>query len=171
MTKFWRRWFAVIALAASVAPPLQIASAQQAGWSVSYDPRKRVFLSFRNERDGPRTLLLACLRDADLFTVASEGVARASDIGRKMTLTLANGGARYAVAGEISQDPIAGATSFSIDFDLDAPAVRKLKSELLPMLDGKGVIKLMLDGIARELPVGGLPDALKRFKSVCLGNP
>jgi len=170
MPKSWRRWIAVFALAAGIGPPLPVASAQQTGWSTSYDPRKRVFLSFRAEKDGPRALLLACLRDVDLFTVASEDVADAASVGKTLTLTLTNGGARYAIMGEVAHDPIAGTPTFSVDIDLDAPEVTKLKSELLPVLEGSGPVRLALDGKERELPAAGLPAALDRFKSVCFGQ-
>lgn len=143
--------------------------AQEAGWSTSSDPRQRVFLSYRPGKDGPRALLLACLRDVDTFTIASEGVADAASSGEKATLTLANGEARYAADGEVSPDPDTGTPSFSTDIDLDAQTMRQLRSELLPVLDGKGPIQLTIGSAYRELPVAGLSAALKRFKSVCFG--
>jgi hypothetical protein len=129
-----------------------------------------VFLSFRSAKDGPRALLLACLRDVDMFTIASEGVADARSNGQKATLTLANGEARYSTDGEVSPDPDSGTPSFSADIDLDAQTVRQLRNELLPVLEGKGPIQLSIGSAYRELPVSGLAGALGRFKSVCFGS-
>ena len=165
----WRRWATIFALFACLYPLLRTASAEEAGWSTSFDPRKRVFLSFRSVKDGPRTLLLGCLRDVDSFTIMSEGVAAASSTGGKATLTLTNGESRYVTDGEVSPDPDIGTPSFSVDIDLDKDTTRQLKNALLPVLEGKGPIQLTLGPDHRDLPISGIADALKRFKSVCFG--
>src|SRR5262245_38601583 len=41
----------------------------KAGWSLTTDPRKRAFLKFVPTNDGPRILVLGCLRDVDSFMV------------------------------------------------------------------------------------------------------
>ena len=169
MQSSWRRWATMIALFTWLCPLIPTASAQEAGWSASFDPRKRVFLSFRSVKDGPRNLLLGCLRDVDSFTIMSEGVAATSSLGDKATLTLTNGEIRYVANGEVSPDPDTGTPSFSVDIDLDADTVRQLKNGLLPVLDGKGPIQLTIGPAHRDLPASGLADALKRFKSVCFG--
>jgi hypothetical protein len=169
MQRSWHRWIAIAVLSACVSLPARQTSAQEAGWSTSTDPRKRIFLSYRPAKDGPRTLLLGCLRDVDTFTIMSEGVADAASSGQKAMLTLANGAGRYAVDGEVSPDPDTGTPSFSTDIDLDAQTVRQLRSGLLPVLEGKGAIQLSMGSAYRELPMAGLPAALKRFKSVCFG--
>ena len=144
------------------------ASAAKLGWATSFDPRKRVFLSFSSVKDGPRDLFLACLRDVDTFSIGSEGVADAASSGHKVTLTLANGDARYAVEGEVSPDQDTGTPSFSTDdVDLDQNSIRQFQKTLMPVLEGKGPIQLTIGTAHRELPVSGLSDALKRFKSVC----
>jgi hypothetical protein len=169
MQRSWHRWVTIIVLFACLCPLMLRASAEEAGWSTSFDPRKRVFLSFRSVEDGPRTLLLACLRDVDMFTLASEGVAEASSIGDKATLTLINGEFCYTADGGVSPDPDTGTPSFSSDIDLDADTVRQLRNGLLPVLEGKGPIQLAIGPVHRDLPVSGLAEALKRFKSVCFG--
>jgi len=169
LLRSWRRWITIIALFACLSPLMLTASAEESGWSTSFDPRKRVFLSFRSVEDGPRTLLLGCLRDVDSFTIMSEGVAQAPSNGDKATLTLTNGELRYAADGEVSADPDTRTPNFSTDIDLDAATVRQLRTTLLPVLEGKGPIQLAIGPVHRNLPVSGLADALKRFKSVCFG--
>jgi hypothetical protein len=166
----WRRWIGTIALVTGVLLPTLAAFAAPAGWSVSFDPRKRVFLSYSQTKDGPRALLFACLRDVDTLTIASEGVPDPSSNGKKATLTLVNGGARYAVDGEVSPDPFSKAPGFSVDIDLDAKTVARLRKELLPVLEGKGPIEITIGPAYRELPVAELPAALKRFKATCFGT-
>jgi hypothetical protein len=170
MQRSWRQWVAISALVAGFCLPMLTALAAAPGWSTSFDPRKRVFLSFRSVEDGPRDLLLACLRDVDTLTIDSEAVADAGSNGQKVTLTLTNGAARYAIDGEISPDPDSGAPGFSADIDLDAQTMRRLRHELLPVLEGKGLIQLTVGSAHRELPVSGLAAALKRFKSTCFGT-
>jgi len=170
MQKRWRRRLAITALLLGVGLPTLAAMAAAAGWSVWFDPRQRAFLSYSLVKDGPRALLLACLRDVDMFTIASEDVADAHSIGQKATLTLANGATRYAVDGEIARDPTSGTPSFSVDIDLDAQTVRQLRDGLFPVLEGKAPIELSIGSAHRELPLAGLPDALKRFKATCFGR-
>lgn len=164
-----RRWVTIIALLACLCPLMLTALAEELGWSTSFDPRKRVFLSFRSIKDGPRTLLLGCLRDVETFTIVSEGVAAAPGIDDKATLTLTNGESRYVVDGEVSPDPDTGTPNFSTDIDLNADTLRQLRNALLPVLDGRGPIQLTIGPAHRDVPVSGLADALRRFKSVCFG--
>src|SRR5262249_34446098 len=64
----------------------------KAGWSAYVDPRKRAFLNYVLVDDGPRLLLLGCLRDVDSFLVSSEEMSEAKEADN-VTLTLANGSA------------------------------------------------------------------------------
>src|SRR5260221_4721371 len=64
----FRRWLLAIMAATFVmfAGAVSPASADQGdkqGWSLGSDPRKRVFLRFVPANDGPRVLVLGCLRD------------------------------------------------------------------------------------------------------------
>ncbi len=137
--------------------------------STAFGPHNRVFLSFRPVANGPRSLLLACLRDVDLFSVVSEGVADVESVGRKATLTLVSDAARYAVEGEVARDFQSGLPSFSADIDISGRARRKIRDALLPVLESKGVIMLTVGSETRTLPQSGLADALKRFRLVCFG--
>jgi hypothetical protein len=169
MRRLLRHKVAIGALFAGLHFGMPIACAEEAGWSTSYDPRHRVFLSFRSVEGGPRHLLLGCLRDVDTFTVAAESIVGAPSDG-KATLSLTNGAARYAVDGELAPDPDTRQPGFSVDGDLDAQARRELRRTLLPVLEGKGPIELAIGSARRELPALGLASALRRFKSVCFGG-
>lgn len=159
---------AVLALAGVL--PAACAAGDKQGWSTTYDPRKRVFLSFVPAAGGPRSLTLACLRDVDMFSVMSEGVVDARSAGGRATLTLTNDQAHYVVEGEVGLDPVAGLVSFSKDIDADARALQRIRSALLPVLEGKGPILITIGSASRQIPVLGLAGALERFKSVCFGS-
>ena len=170
MRKSWLQWAAIITVPIFLCLPILTASAAKLGWATSFDPRKRVFLSFSSAKDGPRDLYLACLRDVDTFSIGSEGVVEAGSSGHKVTLTLENGNARYAIEGEVSPAPDTGVPSFStVDIDLEPNSIHQLQKALMPVFEGKGSIQLTIGTAHRELPVSGLSDALKRFKSVCFG--
>jgi hypothetical protein len=142
----------------------------KSGWSTSFDPRKRVFLSYVARPGGPRNLVIGCLRDVDLFSVISEGVVDAESVGANATLVLMNGQARYAAEGEIAPDPDIGTPTFSMEIDADSKELRRIRDVLLPVLERKGPIVLTVGTSSRELPVAGLAEALKRFKEVCFGS-
>ncbi len=161
---------AIVGLALANVLPAASATGDKQGWSTTYDPRKRAFLSFVADDDGPRILTLACLRDVDMFSVISEGVVAARSAGGRATLTLSNGEARYVVEGEVALDPVAGVMSFSKDVDADARSLRRIRSGLLPILEGKGPILIAIGSTSREIPVAGLAGVLERFKSVCFGS-
>lgn len=139
-----------------------------AGWSLATDPRKRAFLKFAAEKDGPRLLLFACLRDADSFAVYSNGLdtREATDV----ELSLANGSTVYRVRGDIAPDGLSPQPTFSSDADADAAQLRKIKAALMPVLTGPGPIKLTVGSASRELPPTGLKAALDRFAAICFGR-
>jgi hypothetical protein len=138
------------------------------GWSLDSDPRKRVFLKFVPIDDGPRILVLGCLRDVDNFLVMSEqGVAGPQSV----TLTLANGPARHSFDGKIEANGAGvGQAGFMSELDADATMLRQLRPKLLPVLEGKGPIVLTIGQASRELPVAGLSRPWGGFKSVCFGR-
>ena len=139
----------------------------KAGWSLTTDPRTRAFLKFVPTNDGPRILVLGCLRDVDSFMVLSEqGVASTQTV----VLTLSNGTIRYTVEGKIEPDGAGvGQVGFVSEFDVDAKARQQLRVRLLPVLEGKGPIVMTLGSISRELPASDLSAPLRGFKSVCFG--
>ncbi len=171
MCTFRRRLVSIIAstlvaLAGVVLPALADKGDKQ-GWSLSSDPRKRVFLKFVPENDGPRLLVLGCLRDLDSFIVLSQqdlGV----ESGEEVTLTLENGTAQYVVQGRFAPNGVGvGQAGFTTEVDGDAKALSQIRSKLLPVLGGKNPIVLTVGSTTRELPVAELGKALSGFKSVC----
>ncbi len=73
----FRRWLLAImaapfAMFAGAVSPASADQGDKQGWSLGSDPRKRVFLRFVPANDGPRVLVLGCLRDIDSFIVLSE---------------------------------------------------------------------------------------------------
>jgi hypothetical protein len=165
ISKLAMTWGLLLAL---VVPALA-GSGDKAGWSTDVDSRKRAFLKYVAADDGPRLLVLGCLRDVDSFIVLSEELtdARPAD---NVTLTLANGQARYSVQGRIEPDGISGKLGFTFERDANSKVLRAIRTQLLPVLDGKGAIRLTAGPLSRELPVSGLGAPVKRFKSVCFSG-
>jgi hypothetical protein len=161
---------AFLSVLAWVASPTFADKGDKQGWSLSSDPRKRVFLKFVPENDGPRILVLGCLRDVDSFIVLSEqdlGVGPGQDV----VLTLQNGAAQYVVQGKFDPNGSGvGKAGFESEIDMDAKTLRQIRLKLLPVLEGNGAIELTVGSTSRELPVEGLRKALNGFKSVCFGQ-
>src|SRR5262245_36978952 len=171
----FRRWLLALMAATSAifAGTVSSASADQGdkqGWSLGSDPRKRAFLRFVPADDGPRLLVLGCLRDVDSFIVLSEqdiGIGH----GQAATLTLANGTARYVVEGKFERDGAGvGRPGFASENDADGKALQRISAKLIPVLEGKGPIVLSVGSTSRELPVTGLAKPLSGFKSACFGQ-
>ena len=171
----FRRWLlAVMAVTSAIfAGAVLPASADQGdkqGWSLGSDPRKRVFLRFVPANDGPRVLVLGCLRDVDSFIVLSEqdiGIGR----GQAATLTLASGAARFVVEGKFEPDGAGvGQPGFASEIDAEGKALQQIRAKLIPVLEGKSPIVLSVGSTSRELPVAGLAKPLSGFKSVCFGQ-
>jgi hypothetical protein len=168
----WRTRAIVIGLlavmAATAAPVVRADEGDKPGWSFTSDPRKRAFLKYVAERDGPRLLLLACLRDADMFSVYSTGLSNSN--APDVTLSLANGGASYAVSGAVEPDGLSRQPTFTYETDADAKALQQVKAALMPVLAGKGPIAVKVGAAARDLPIAGLSGPLQRFNSICFGR-
>jgi hypothetical protein len=148
--------------------PVLAYSGDNEGWSTDVDPRKRAFFKYVPAKDGPRHLLIGCLRDVDSFIVLAEELGEAKP-GDDVTLTLANGPAHYSVQGKIEIAPtdVPSRLWFTFERDADSKELRAIRAQLLPVLQGKGPIRLTVGPVSRELPVSGLGAPLKRFKSVC----
>ncbi len=143
---------------------------RQAGLVAQLRPAKTGFPEVRPENNGPRILVLGCLRDVDTLIVLSEqdlGI----ESGKDVTLTLENGTAQYVVQGKFEPDGVGvGQAGFTSEIDADAKALPQIRSKLLPVLEGKGPIVLTVGSTSRELPVAGLLKPLSGFKSVCFGQ-
>ena len=148
----------------------------KAGWSVGVDPRKRAVLEYISEKyvsqvDGPRLLVLGCFRDFDRFAVWSEELVADAMSADNVTLTLVNGQARYSVQGKIEFVGLMQMQGFTAERDdADSKMLRKIRDQLMPVLEGKGPIVVTVGTKSSELPVSGLATPLKRFRSVCFSR-
>jgi hypothetical protein len=161
---------AAVTALAGIMSPVAADKGDKQGWSLASDPRKRVFLKFVPANDGPRILLLGCLRDVDSFIVLSEQQLGVPD-GRAATLALANGAARFVIEGKFETDGAGvGQPGFAAEIDADGKALRQIGAKLLAVLQGKGPIVLTVGSTSRELPLAGLAEPLKGFRLVCFGQ-
>lgn len=178
---------ALAALALSVVLPaaaLSLASATPAradpgdppGWSVAVDPRGRAFLKYVEKGDGPRLLVLGCLRDVDTFLVTSEAIGGPPEGGPSAELVLSVPDGDYVVQGKVETGSD-GAPSFTAELDADAAALRKIGRELLPVLKATGPVVLQVsNGEPVDIPLAavgariGITEPLKRFEKVCFSG-
>jgi len=148
--------------------PALASAGDKAGWSVAIDPRNRAFLKYIPSDNGPRLLVLGCLRDADSFVVLSEHAPGAVPGDVTLTLMLVNGAAQYAVQGKSDPNGVGvGQRGFVSEFDVGAKERGDLRRKVLAVLEGKDPIVLTVGSWSRELPVSGLAEALGRFKAIC----
>jgi hypothetical protein len=149
--------------------PARADPSDKAGWSVATHPRKRAFLKYIPSNDGPRLLVLGCLRDVDSFLVLSEHEPGTVPANVTLTLTLANGAAeQFAVQGKSGPNGIGvGRPGFSSEFDVDANERGNLRRKILAVLEGKGPIVLTVGSWSQNLPTSGLAEVLGRFKAIC----
>ncbi len=165
--------WAGLALAIALASPAMADPGDKAGWSVDTDPRRRAFLLWVPVKDGPRVLMLACLRDAGTFTTMSYSVGEHDKI-EGVKLTLSNGQANFTVDGHITPYPAMERSSFISDLDVTDKKLRAIGRQLLPVLDGTGEITMTMkpgapSGAATTatIPITGLGAVLNRFRTVC----
>jgi hypothetical protein len=163
----------LVALALVPASPAIADPGDKAGWSVDTDPRRRAFLLWVPEADGPRVLMLGCLRDADTFTTMSYSVGEHDEIDR-VKLTLSNGPRSIEIPGHITAYPARGQSSFISDLDVNDNQLRAIGGQLLPVLEGAGDISMTINPASPSgapktiaIPTAGLAAALHRFKIVC----
>jgi hypothetical protein len=138
------------------------------GWSIETDPRKRAYLRFVEEPDGPRVLLFACQRDTNVLGIYSAGLVEG--VARSAMMSLQNGKAKYGLRGQTGVDDASGYPVFAYQTDLDATALKFLQAELMPILQGKGPIMITIGEIKHQVPVAGLAGPLKQFQSICFGR-
>lgn len=171
----WRNLpsWAGLALALAVASPAMADPDDKAGWSVNTDPRRRAFLQWVDGEGGPRVLMLGCLRDVGTFTTMSYSVGEHDEIER-VKLTLSNGQASFTVDGHTAPYPATDRSSFISDLDVTDKQLRTIGRQLLPVLEGKGDIRMTIDpgspsGAARTvtIPIAGIASVLNRFRTVC----
>jgi hypothetical protein len=161
---------AFLVAAVSFVAPVSAASAQgiPAGWSVDTKP-KRAILTFAPEANGPRHLIVACLRDSDEIGIYSTGVGAPS--GKPVVmLSMTNSGRRYSVRGEMGMDNITNQPAFRYETNIDSRALSIFRAEFLPILNGKGPLKLTIGEKSQDVPLAGVAEPLKKFNAACFGR-
>lgn len=161
---------AFLAVVLGVVLSASAATAQDipAGWSVD-TKAKRAILTFAPEANGPRHLIVACLRDSDEIGIYSTGIGAPS--GKPVVmLSMTNSGRRYSVRGEMGMDNITNQPAFRYETNIDSRALSIFRAEFLPMLNGKGPLKITIGEKSQELPLAGVGEPLKKFSAACFGK-
>jgi hypothetical protein len=163
------RTFLVFAsLSAILAGTAVAADDVPAGWSVDIKP-KRAILTYAPEANGPRYLIVACLRDTEEIGVYSTGVGvpgKAAAVALGMT----NAGRKYSVRGEFGLDGMTGAPAFRYETNIDNRALSIFRSDFPPMLGGKGPLTITIGDKSQALPLAGVAEPLKKFNATCFGK-
>jgi len=160
----------VLALGAMVAGRAS-ADDRPAGWSVDVSKAKQAIMSYSDEPNGPRALIIACLRDSDEFGMYSTGLMEgAKPHGGILTMQLTTGQMKYTVRGEPGIDNESGQPAFSYETNIDARALSLVRSELMPLLYSKGPLNVKIDKNERKVPLTGISEPLKKFSAACFGR-
>ena len=139
-----------------------------AGWSVDTKP-KRAVLTYAPEANGPRHLIVACLRDSDEIGIYSAGIGAPS--GKPVVLmSMTNAGRRYSVRGEMGMDNITNQPAFRYETNIDSRALSIFRADFLPMLGGKGPLTITIGEKSQQVPLAGVSEPLKRFSAACFGK-
>lgn len=142
-----------------------------AGWSVDTSKPKRVIMSYADEPNGPRALIIACLRDSDEFGMYSTGLMEGTKPhGGILTMQLTTGPMKYTVRGEPGIDNASSLPAFSYETNIDSRALSLVRSELMPLLYSKGPLTVKIDKNERKVPLTGISEPLKKFSAVCFGK-
>jgi hypothetical protein len=157
----------MLAMSAAAAP----AQDKQAGWSVDVSKPKRAIMSYAPEANGPRALIIACMRDSDEFGMYSTGLMDGvKPHGGILTMQLTTGKMKYTVRGEPGIDNASGEPAFSYETNIDSRALGLVRSELFPLLYSKGPLTVKIDKNERQVPLTGITEPLKKFSAVCFGK-
>ena len=158
----------LICAAVATLAGMACASAQEAGWAVDTKP-KRAILSYTAEKDGPRLLIVACLRDSDEIGLYSTGIAGPSSK-PVVVMGLTNGGRKYSVRGDMGMDNMTNQPAFRYETNIDGRALSIFRSEFIPLLGGKGPLTLTIGDKSQQVPLAGVGEPLKRFSATCFGK-
>jgi hypothetical protein len=174
---FVRFLFAVLTLA-TILPVVPAAVADEedpAGWSMVTDPRRRAFLRYVAEAGGPRFFDFGCLRDVDEFFLYAKAVPGTEE-GGDVELKLLVADAEWSISGEVVRTGD-GETTFRVEKDADARAMKKMGAGLMKVLNAPGPIVLQIgNGEPVELtleplpPRAGIAPFLGRFEKICFGS-
>jgi hypothetical protein len=142
-----------------------------AGWSVDVSKPKRAIMSFADEPNGPRALIIACMRDSDEFGMYSTGLMDGvKPHGGILTMQLTSGNMKYTVRGEPGIDNASSQPAFSYETNIDVRALSLVRSELMPLLNSKGPLTVKVEKNERKVPLTGIAEPLKKFSAVCFGR-
>lgn len=149
---------------------LGLAQDTKAGWSVDIKP-KRAILSYAAEDNGPRLLIMACLRDSDEFGLYSSGIMTSTSTkGGIMAMQLVNGGTKYTVRGEPGIDGTTNQPAFRYETNIDSRALGMIRNDLMPIFTNKGPIVITIGKEERKIPVAGVAEPLRKFQAACFGR-
>jgi len=148
-----RTALAFVAVAAALLGAPAFAQDIPAGWSVDAQP-KRAVLTYAPEANGPRYLIVACLRDSDEIGIYSAGIATPS--GKPVVaLGMNNAGRKYTVRGEIGMDNITNQPLPTILFAVDLnPLALRIAQVRCSLRDGAGRARFEAAVREQERPRG-----------------
>jgi hypothetical protein len=116
-------------------------------------------------------LIVACLRDTEEFGMYSTGLMEGQKPhGGILTMQLTTGGLKYTVRGEPGIDNSSGQSAFSYETNIDSRALALVRSELMPLLQSKGPLTVTIGKQAKQIPLTGIAEPLKRFSGICFGG-
>ena len=139
-----------------------------AGWSVDVKP-KRAILSYAPEANGPRHLIVACLRDSEEIGIYSTGIGGPS--GKPVVVMgLTNAGRKYSVRGDMGMDNLTNQPAFRYETNIDSRALGIFRGEFMPMLSGKGPLTITVGDKSQQVPLAGVAEPLKKFSATCFGR-
>ena len=160
--------FAAIAATVAVLAGAAPAAAQEAGWNVDTKP-KRAILSYTAEKDGPRLLIVACLRDSEEIGLYSAGIG--APTGKPVVVMgLTNAGRKYSVRGEMGLDNETNQPAFRYETNIDSRALGIFRAEFMPMLSGKGPLTVTVGDKSQQVPLTGVAAPLQKFSATCFGK-
>jgi hypothetical protein len=150
---------------------LAVAEDTPAGWSIDLKKPKRAVMSYAADANGPRFLIVACMRDTEEFGMYSTGLMDgAKPHGGILTMSLVTGGLKYTVRGEPGIDNATSQPAFSYETNIDARALGLVRTELMPLLQSKGPLTVTVGKQERKVPLTGIAEPLKRFSAVCFAG-
>src|SRR5437660_212836 len=125
-----------------------------AGWSVDLKP-KGAILTYAPEANGPRYLIVACLRDTEEIGLYSTGIGTPSSK-PVVVMGLTNAGRKYSVRGDMGQDNVSHQPAFRYETNIDSRALGIFRAEFMPMLNGKGPLTVTIGDKSQQVPLGGV---------------
>ena len=163
-----KRTIGLTGLLAVISAATATAQSIPAGWSVETKP-KGAILTYAPEQDGPRYLIVACLRETEEIGIYSTGIGGPSSK-PVVVMGLTNAGRKYSVRGDMGQDNISHQPAFRYETNIDARALSIFRAEFMPMLAGKGPLTVTVGDKSQQVPLAGVAEPLKKFSASCFGR-